>query len=1549
MSTSPAPAGRQRRFTASEEKGLGKGFWISVLLLALAATVGLFIWLLWPQSGTRVLFTALVVGNYNDAEGLNDPAYAAWDFAGLQRRLAERYLVPWEPFFSDEAAASRDANGVVENAEQINSVAEGWAAVAEAAKLGKHDTLVVYLRGHCLVDPASEGAAVWFLAGEFVCSYLTERETQSLPQGAVDLAKLLERLSQLPAGQVVVLFDGCDQSHLPGAGVLVNPVAAAVARCCGKLPASAPLWVVTASASLQPTHVSDLRRRTLLQSAAEYAAQVNPDDPDAKTLDSASQDGLITLDEFYDRLLRYACKVTDKRQTPLLFAAGSEQPVTPDANRDRWASAGGVAMGRVDVDGFRKKKKADEAREAEQAGRQVPRAALALAFLPPSSPGIPVFPEFLGREGSGEGGRGGNHAGARFANHSSHSTRSSVQEPNTSAPQTGASPATTGQIPATQQPAANPVNPSLPQPAQPKPWDRFWQACDQLALRSGGAGFAPVDFAPHLWHELRASAVRISRLDRIRAADNGSVAGRIAVALESQLVPAMKEGLPRSVPAENPADEARLLNAWNGLLNRLGAIDSGTAAWKNPERLPAEHVDGWRERRGMVRDQATALARLRDWLDLALDRPELAGPVRSLAQGLAEQFRAPSVTAEIIANPAVERDSAVLSTARESTRGLLATLDRVATAELAPLRTKLEKKERLTWRDEWLLQQWLDSALLDWDQRMALGQLLAGLNVNDHVAEPGRNDLHVDSASDRIADLLAGVDNQNGPPDFLSGRQAWAEAVNQLAGTATGWASLATPGADLQSLNTWSRDVLGRLNRSTEAAAPPVGNRPGFEAWIEANWKGLFRVQPRADLIAGVVADFQLDGTLFLKGASPLTITNDPDSQRWPLQIRRADGRRLEETSLKWIPDAGASAADPIVSYADQERKAGEWIDLGDLPTGEAMLTIRPGGPSDEAVSSRIQWVAASSPADEASHSAFLFLTVDPPNPDRVDLAMNWLNPPADATDTALDCVLHEGESLRRLEKPLAVPAVGAGVFSRYELTLVNRSSSERQVRVTIYAVDPPSGTSRFGTGDDWNPDWAPQPEDAIFVETAPVTLPGAPTGGGGLSPKRVPLKLAKPEPSTNFHGLLCVVHDVRQEGDQWLDTGPKFRFWLSCRAENPYDVQLVRLTAVEANEELRLRGEIEELPKARFNIKDMLLQLEIRDFAGKPLRNGDIKARLESGNNYGHELSFAHKEITENSWTSPALGAVSMGEYQRAALFSSSLKTSDKAQRVATTLARLDLAGMNLVEPEAVAGGTRAKAEPFPDEAGNWIVPVRTGAAWNEEGHPVDLDGIVVPVRFDLAPGAVPDLEVRLLAGPTNDLVGSLPLRTDRLFVPSWRATVDGDLEFGCRAEDIEYLIENPGGLTGLCRLEVVNRRDPKPLATGQIVFDRTPPEEPIVKVADARPMLYQDSQLVFSVQPHDELTSVRDVWFALRADNEREYTYDRPPIHEKRAKSDGGVWKLTLKGEDMQGQPSGFWRVVTRCVDAAGNVQDSCTAKIFEWRDEPKPKSSGSGEDGD
>lgn len=1547
MSTSPAPAGRQRRFTASEEKGLGKGFWISVLLLALAATVGLFIWLLWPQPGTRVLFTALVVGNYNDAEGLNDPAYATWDFAGLQRRMSERDLVPWEPFFSDEAAASRDANGVVESAEQINSVAEGWAAVAEGAKLGKHDTLVVYLRGHFLVDPASEGAAVWFLAGEFVCRNLTERELQSLPQGAVDLAKLLERLSQLPAGQVVVLLDGCDQSHLPGAGVLVNPVAAAVARCCGKLPPSAPLWIVTASASLQPTHVSDLRRRTLLQSAAEYAAQVNPDAPDAKTMDSASQDGLITLDEFYDRLLRYACRVTDKRQTPLLFAAGSEQPVTPDANRDRWASAGGVAMGRVDVDGFRQKKKADEAREAEQAGQQVPRrgitasrAALAFKFLPPSSPGIPVFPECLGGEGPGEGGRGGNQAGTRFAGHPSPSTRNSVQEP---APQPVPAPASTN-------PAAPTQESVTPPPPQPKTaWDRFWQACDQLALRSGGAGFAPVDFAPHLWHELRASAVRISRLDRIGAADNGSVAGRISDALESQLVPAMKEGLRGSAPAENPADELRLLNAWNGLLNRLDAIDSGTAAWKNPERLPSEHVDGWRERRGMVRDQATALARLRDWLDLALDRPELAVPVRSLAQGLAEQFRAPSVTAEIIANPAVERGSAVLSTARESTRGLLATLDRAATAELASLRTKLEKKERLTWRDEWLLQQWLDSALLDWDQRMALGQLLAGLNVNDHVVEPGRNDLHVDSASVRIADLLAGVDNQNGPPDFLSGRQAWAEAVNQLAETATGLAGIATPGADAQSLNAWSREVLGRLNRSTDAAAPPAGNRPGFEAWIEANWKGLFRVQPRADLIAGVVADFQLDGTLFLKGASPLTITNDPASQRWPLQIRRADGRRLGETSLRWTPDDGASAADPVVSYNDQERKAGEWIDLGDLPTGEAKLTIRHGGPSDEAVSSRIQWVAASSPADEATHSASLFLTVDPPNPDRVDLAMIWRNPPADATDTSLDCVLREGESLRRLEKPLAVPAVGSGVFSRYGLTLVNRSSTVRQVRVTIYAVDPPSGTSRFGTGDDWNPDWALQAEDAIFESTAPVVLPGAPTGGGGLSPQRVPLKLARPEPSTNFHGLLCVVHDVRQEGDQWLETGREFRFWLPCRAENPYDVELVRLTAVEANEELRLRGEIEELPKARFNIKDLLLELEIRDYAGKPLRNGVIKARLESGNKYRHELSFAQKEITENSWTSPALGAVSMGGYQRAALFSSSLKTSDEALLVATTLARLDLAGMTLLEPEAVAGGTRAKAEHFPDESGNWIVPVRAGATWNEKGHPVDLAGISVPVRFDLAPDAVPDLEVRLLAGPTNDPVGSLRLRTDRLFVPSWQATVDGDLEFGCRAKDIEYLIENPGGRTGIYRLEVVNRRDQKPLATSQLVFDRTPPEEPKVKASVAAPVLYQDSQLVFSVQPHDELTSVRNVWFALRADNEREYTYDRPPIHEKGAKSDGGAWKLTLKGDDMQGQPSGTWRVVTRCVDAAGNVQDNCTPEVFEWRDEPKQTSSGGGEDGD
>jgi hypothetical protein len=1541
VSTSPAPAGRQRRFTASEEKGLGKGFWVPVLLLALAATVGLFIWLLWPQPGNRVLFTAIVVGNYNDAEGLPDPAYPAWDFVELQRRLADRDLAPWQPFFADETAGTRSANGVVENAEQVNSVAEGWAVAAEAVKMGKHDTLVVYLRGHCLVDPAPPGDAVWFLAGEFACRNLTERDPKALPQGAVDLAKLLERLSQLPAGQVVVLLDSCDLAHLPGAGVLVNPVPAAVARCCDQLPAGAPLWVITSSASLQPIHVSDLRRRTLLQSAAEYAAQVNPDD---KAVDSASKDGLITLDEFYDRLLRYACTVTGRRQTPLLFAAGSDQPVTPDSNRDRWSAAASIAMGQVDFDSIKTKKKAEEAaRETEQANRQSARTAAA--------PSQPATSKAFSARSSGHGlALAAFRPGQRreTPSHPPFSPTVSLQEPAAPAPQSGTAPATTGQVPATQDPAGNPVNAPAPGPQPATGWDRFWQACDLLAARSGGAGFAPVDFAPHLWHELRASAIRISRQQRIGAVAVGeSDASRMAEVIGSQLLPAINDGRPLSVGGENLADEARLLNAWSALLNGLDSANGGTAVWKDSGRLPTSSITGWGERRGLLRDQADALARLRDWLDLALKRPELAAPVRDLAQELAEQFQAPALTAEIIANPARERDPAGVSAARERTRGLLAALDLLLESELGPLRTRLEKKERLSWQDEWLLQSLRDSTLLTWVQRQSLEKLLAGLTVNDHAAEPGRNDLHVDPARVRMADLLAGIDNQNGPPEFLPGRQAWAEAINRLAGVATDWAVLATPGADKYGLNGWSAEVLGRLHRTAPQEPLPGINRPAFETWVQAHWKGLLRVQPPGDLIAGLVAPFQEDGTLYLEGNNRLTLSNDPTSERWRLPIKRADGRRLGPTFLRWTPVSAPTIPDPTVIHADQPRRAREWFDAGNLLSGEVILTIRPGGPPDDALSSQMQWEAAAAPTDDAPRSSPLLLTIDPPNPDRVELAVRWLNPPADATANPVGCALRPGETLRRLQEPLAVPAVGSGVFSRYELTLINHSSTARQVRVTLYAVDPPSGTSRFGSGDDWNPEWVPQAEDTIFVATKPVALPGAQTGGGGLSPEKVPLKLANAELSTNFHGLLCVVQDVRQEGDLWVDTGREFRFWLPCRAENPYDGKLVRLTPQPGNEELRLLGKLEQPQREQFNLKELPVALEIRDTAGMSLRTGVMRARLESGNQYEYLLAFARKDITESRWSPPAIGAVTVGEYQRAVLFSTGLQKTETAQRMATSLARIDLGSMILDEPEVAAGESRAKADPpAADESGNWIVPVWVGAAWNAPGDPLRLDRIRVPVRIDLARGGQPDLEVRLLAGPDNAVIDSLRLGTDRHFVPSWRASVNGDLEFGCAATDVEYRVENPGGLTGPCQLEVVNRRDQKTLATGRLLFDRTPPLEPEVEVPGARPVLYEDSQLIFSVTPRDEMTSVRQVWFALRGDDEREYVFDEEPLGG--AQREGGVWQLTLKGENLSGRPRGEWRVVTRCVDAAGNVQDLCTPAAFDWRDQPQPVAPGGGDGG-
>ena len=98
---------------------------------------------------------------------------------------------------------------------------------------------------------------------------------------------------------------------------MVNPVPSKIQEICETSTRSDDknVWILSASATLQPSHVSQLRERTLLQSASEYA--LHP-----KWHESGTNKESLTLDEFYDAVLRYSHRVTDGEQTPLLFRYG---------------------------------------------------------------------------------------------------------------------------------------------------------------------------------------------------------------------------------------------------------------------------------------------------------------------------------------------------------------------------------------------------------------------------------------------------------------------------------------------------------------------------------------------------------------------------------------------------------------------------------------------------------------------------------------------------------------------------------------------------------------------------------------------------------------------------------------------------------------------------------------------------------------------------------------------------------------------------------------------------------------------------------------------------------------------------------------------------------------------------------------------------------------------------------------------------------------------------------------------------------------------------
>lgn len=320
MTTSPKSM--QRSWTANDEPGTNKWFPITLLSVALIASLYFFLAYVFGKPEPNTFALSVTVSRYSDQVRLPQPAFTQWDLEELVESFASRGLQPWkslEPRLLD-LKSKFDAEALRQELRKSN--------------LQSLDTLIVYLRGHAL---AIDGQA-YLLTGDFANTEILGPGPIEQLDRAEKLSELFQRLQQLPVGNVIVLADVCDLPALPQLGVMANNTPELIGQALAELTGDKPLWVLTATASLQANHISELQRRTLLQSASEYALDARHATKEVK------RNRFLSLTKFYEAVLRYSHDVTNAAQTPLLFRSGS--PLRLNTDHPAWSEAGLVRVAR---------------------------------------------------------------------------------------------------------------------------------------------------------------------------------------------------------------------------------------------------------------------------------------------------------------------------------------------------------------------------------------------------------------------------------------------------------------------------------------------------------------------------------------------------------------------------------------------------------------------------------------------------------------------------------------------------------------------------------------------------------------------------------------------------------------------------------------------------------------------------------------------------------------------------------------------------------------------------------------------------------------------------------------------------------------------------------------------------------------------------------------------------------------------------------------------------------------------------------------------------
>ncbi len=1464
----------QRTWTANEERGPGKWLPISLLTILLLITSYLFARYVFVQDVPQTFAVAIAVTQYK-GELLPDPAFAAWDL-GIDKFPAAG-LDPWK------VVMDAQPNARSEITQSLRSIDDELLN----GEMNPRDTVIVYLRGHTIVH---RGQA-YFLAGEFERTDLLVQqapadsagaEPESLAEdseilrAALPLAQIFQQLQQLPAANVIVLADICDLPAIPALGVLANNVPELVEQTLAGLDGQRPLWVITATASLQPGHASVLRERSLLQSACEYACDVSRSDKNER---------FLSLAKFYEAILRYGHHVTAGRQTPLLFRSGvSGKLLDSGLTASVWTEATKVRVARLTE-------------------RLLPK-------IPATGEG-PASTALLRQP-------------ARPQRNSPSARSHLVAAWQAQTAPDNATPAS-GDSPADEPPPAKVV--------ESDPVLRFWQLHDELEDRSQyPGGWSPVDFAAQAWREMEVAAVDLERLRRLMRGDLSRQASaenelRDLVNELEQLQAAMRSG---KSTIGNPS--SKLVVAWNALQADLLRGD-GKLPWLRPQVLPDREQASWQPIRAGYQRYFDMASQLSGWLDEGLERSDsgrsqLLPPLEQWLQALlaldAKLPTADSTTA--LAHPLTTID---LNEAQNRLAQLRQLLNRRVQASLST--TRLVAQTGLLWSDERALQQLLHSTNLSYQDRKQLTDAYLGLS-KEQLIEPGTNNIVVDKTFS-ITNLLG----DPGTDDARLHYFAWSSILH----SALQFAGFDKPGTarwnSLDDLNDWGSTLIAAAERGAAPENPAL-------RWKQACLNDLRLFATTSQFGGALIVPVSNDTTMEVAVPQQLQIPAE-----LICEVKRRNGSPVNRCFLKWelineseLLNSLPQRPGTVLSIISPDSQVLEPGQVHPLPVAGSQVSLEL--KTDLELSSRnevIRLRVALSDTSDMETPAWRTIDVSPPNPDRLELYAQLVDPVSNQKTLVLSSNQQFGQQALPVVSGLAVPAVAGQAKQLIELYLANLSAQEKVVEVSLYEVE---STQTVGNGQLTSAAVLRTIRDLDkrqphYVSSAPLVLPkneqgmrrasgSGPAGGQRIVFKAVPAADGAPAGPKNIgeFGLLCVVEEVVVEGDitRKLDK-PVSYHGIECVPEKP-DRRLVKVASPAREGAFAVQLAVEAGDWDRWGAEELAVSLQLTDYQGNPLESSGRRSAVLNREESQVTL-VATPDQTPNQ---PVVAHIDIGGYPRATSFQSRLRGgSDMPQSANQSFIWLD-------EEKLVCASTSAGTEtPIPTRPlfDSVVIPAFEGVDGQQDGTPIQLSRITVPLQIDFPKNGLKSTAVVELGGIPVEFT------SDRKFLPRFDLK-QGNLVFSAATKDLVYEMPVDNyDFSGRRKLEVVVPDEPQSAKSLDLVFDRRPPEKSSVRVEPRD--LYVDESIRLSITASDRDSAIREVYFAIDRQNFTAETYDKDDKLPLKAEPFGGQWVASLKASDMPKElPTGeSYDIVCRTIDFAGNMQNENERARIRWTGEKRP----------